>query len=111
MATLSALAEVESRVQCMFITKQKNNAGIYLLSFWVNGQETPVIVDDWIPCMNGQPCYAKTKSQEIWVMLAEKAWAKLHGSYDAIEGGTTSMASLHVQGVPSWNWIHETLET
>ena len=44
-------------------------------------------------------------------MLAEKAWAKLHGSYDAIEVGTTSMASLHVQGVPSWNWIHETLET
>ena len=33
----------------MFITQKINKAGIYLLSFYLNGIEYPVIVDDFIP--------------------------------------------------------------
>jgi hypothetical protein len=46
----------------MFITQEINRAGIYLLSFWVNGEETPVLVDDWIPTRGNRPCFASTKS-------------------------------------------------
>ncbi len=63
------------------------------MKFYINGQETPVIVDDYLPTKNGRPCYAHSKSGELWVLLLEKAWAKVHGSYARIEGGQTSHAA------------------
>ncbi len=84
---LSALAERAERVENIFVTKQPNKAGIYLVKFFINGIETPVIVDDYLPTRNGKPCYANSRTGELWVILLEKAWAKLHGSYSRIESG------------------------
>lgn len=45
----------------MFITQTINKAGIYLLSFYVNGIEYPVILDDFIPLnSSGRPAFAST---------------------------------------------------
>ena len=49
LAVLSSLAEFEDRVKAMFITKEVNAAGIYMVRFFINGNETPVIVDDYLP--------------------------------------------------------------
>jgi len=49
LATLSALAEVPSRIESRFITKEANKCGIYAVTFFVNGIETPVIIDDFFP--------------------------------------------------------------
>lgn len=46
LATCSSIAEDPDRVKDLFITQQSNAAGIYLLKLWVNGIETPVIIDD-----------------------------------------------------------------
>lgn len=64
-----------------------NTAGIYLMKFYINGIQSPVIVDDYFPTKNKRPCYASTRDGELWVMLLEKAWAKLYGSYSRIESG------------------------
>lgn len=77
MSVLSAMAEVPSRVMARFYTKVVNKAGIYLMSFYVNGYETPVIVDDYLPVRYGKPCFANSREGELWVILLEKAWAKL----------------------------------
>ena len=47
-----------------------------------------VVVDDYIPVTpQNTPLFAKPAGgREIWVMILEKAWAKLHGSYGAIVG-------------------------
>jgi hypothetical protein len=51
------------------------------MKFWINGVETPVIVDDYFPTRNGKCAFAACKGDEMWVSLLEKGWAKLHGSY------------------------------
>jgi hypothetical protein len=82
-----------------------------LLKFWINGVETPVIVDDYLPVRNGKCAFAACKGDEMWVSLLEKGWAKLHGSYQRTEGGQPVQAAIHMMGVPSSNVTHSDLKT
>ena len=95
------MAEFPERVEQMFVTKTINKAGIYMMRFFLNGQETPVIVDDFFPCNGNKPAFASCRDGELWVSLLEKAWAKLHGTYARIEGGLPCFAVNHLMGVPS----------
>ncbi len=82
------------------------------MRFFLNGQETPVIVDDYLPCTaNGKPCFATCRDGELWVSLLEKAWAKLHGTYARMEGGLPCFAASHLMGVPSESFSHEQMTT
>jgi hypothetical protein len=46
-------------------------------------------MDDWIPCEGqGMSTFETShKGIELWVSILEKAHVKLHGSYEALEGG------------------------
>jgi hypothetical protein len=48
---------------------------------FINGIETPVILDDWFPIKYNKPAFCSSVNGSIWAMLLEKAWAKIHGSY------------------------------
>jgi hypothetical protein len=91
LAALSSLAEVPERITDRFLTKVKNDSGIYAMTFFVNGIETPVIVDDFLPCYELEPSKpafgTSSDSGELWVSLLEKGWAKLYGSYARIVAG------------------------
>ena len=43
---------------------------------------------------------------EIWAMLIEKAWAKLHGSYCMIRKGSTLSLFPHLTGAPAIRLDH-----
>ena len=103
LAVLSAMAEFPDRIQALIETKTVNAAGIYMLKFFINGIETPVVVDDHLPVIGGsvQPTFAHNKNGELWVALLEKGWAKLHGSYARVESGLPCFANTHLSGVPS----------
>jgi calpain-15 len=106
LACLSSMAEVHEHVENRFVTKTVNSAGIYMVSLYVNGLKTPVIVDDWIPCIDGKPCFARSNDGELWVCLMEKAWAKLYGTYKRMEAGDPAFAAIHLNGSPAkthWN--------
>ena len=47
-----------------------------------------IVIDEKIPCHAGtaQPRFAQANSREIWVLLMEKAFAKMYGGYDKLEG-------------------------
>ena len=82
-----------------------------MVKFYINGTETPVVVDDWIPCHpNGRPAFASSREDELWVSILEKAWAKVHGTYARMEGGLPCFAASHLVGVPSESIRHDQIE-
>ena len=107
LAVLSACAEVPRRIRNRVKINEINAAGIYCVTFFVNGVETPVIVDDYLPVVYGKPAFASTADGAIWPMLFEKAWAKLHGSYQRTKGGQTAHAAQHIIGLPAHSFHHE----
>ena len=49
-----------------------------------------VLVDDRIPCdASGLAAFCRNRDPSVyWAMIVEKAYAKLSGSYEAMQGGT-----------------------
>ncbi|EFJ08518.1 hypothetical protein SELMODRAFT_236021 [Selaginella moellendorffii] len=99
---LSAVAVLTaaSRISEVIITPEYNEEGIYTVRFCIQGEWVPVVVDDWIPCeFKGKPAFATSrKRHELWVSVLEKAYAKLHGSYEALEGGHVQDALVDLTG-------------
>eukprot|EP00850_Spirogloea_muscicola_P001412 SM000005S17209 [mRNA] locus=s5:799256:809791:+ [translate_table: standard] len=100
---LSAVAVLTeaSRISNVIITPEYNEEGIYTVRFCIQGEWVPVVVDDWIPCCGqGRPAFATSRAGGgvLWVMLLEKAYAKLHGSYEALEGGVVQDALVDLTG-------------
>mmetsp|Transcript_10613 Transcript_10613/g.17823 ORF Transcript_10613/g.17823 Transcript_10613/m.17823 type:complete len:187 (+) Transcript_10613:431-991(+) len=69
-----------------------------------NGRNVKITLDDYIVCKRGhewQPAFSRAKGNELWVLLLEKAWAKLHGSFDRIVAGNTYITLRDLSGAPA----------
>eukprot|EP01006_Ploeotia_vitrea_P031051 TRINITY_DN63374_c0_g1_i1.p1 TRINITY_DN63374_c0_g1~~TRINITY_DN63374_c0_g1_i1.p1 ORF type:complete len:1262 (-),score=72.93 TRINITY_DN63374_c0_g1_i1:133-3918(-) len=75
-------------------------AGIVKIKMCHTGWWSTVVIDDYLPCrLGGSPAFAHSKdSRELWVSYFEKAYAKLHGSYQAIAGGSIGHALSDLTG-------------
>ena len=76
----------------ILLTKEINKAGCYAINLCINGRDFVVVVDDWFPVKvdkSGLMGLAFTKSSkhenELWMLLIEKAIAKVFRSYEAME--------------------------
>ena len=79
--------------------KGRGYTGMIRIRVWRYGKWQTVFIDDRLPQRKGQYCYARCSDQnEFWVALLEKAMAKLHGSYEAIEGGMPIEAMVDMTG-------------
>ncbi|TYI34797.1 hypothetical protein ES332_A03G034500v1 [Gossypium tomentosum] len=99
LSAVAVLTEV-LEISEVIITPEYNEEGIYTVRFCIQGEWVPVVVDDWIPCESpGKPAFATSrKGNELWVSILEKAYAKLHGSYEALEGGLVQDALVDLTG-------------
>ncbi|XP_005105403.1 calpain-A [Aplysia californica] len=73
--------------------------GLIRFNFWRFGEWVMVVIDDRLPTVKKKLIYGQSKDpKEFWVALMEKAYAKLHGSYEALEGGITMDALVDLTG-------------
>lgn len=105
LSALAILAERPALIERLFITKGYNESGVYRVKLCKNGEWVTVTVDDYFPCFpEGEPLFARNHGNELWVLILEKAYAKLHGNYYLLRGGYVNEALLDLTGCPSINY-------
>ncbi|CAL8101878.1 unnamed protein product [Calicophoron daubneyi] len=74
--------------------------GAFAFRFWRFGRWEEVIIDDRLPVRpGGQPLFVHSgRSTEFWPGLLEKAYAKLNGSYEALNVGLVGDAMDDLTG-------------
>ncbi|XP_064485549.1 calpain-B-like [Ornithodoros turicata] len=75
-------------------------AGIFHFRIWKDNRWLDVVVDDFLPTSEeGALIYMRSAVGNIfWSALLEKAYAKIHGSYKALNDGTGAEAMLDLTG-------------
>lgn len=87
LAALAALAERPERIFNLFLILEENKQKYYACKLLYKGKWKTIDLDEYIPTIGNKPAFSKAVGQELWVILLEKAWAKLYSSYKRIEAG------------------------
>ncbi|CAL1138268.1 unnamed protein product, partial [Cladocopium goreaui] len=105
---LSALAVVAQRPDLILRLfkgqTETRQDGCYVVQLFLDGRWEEVVVDDQLPCVDmmrsdgTQLAFSRAKDGQLWVPILEKAYAKAHGSYRAISGGSVAEALLDLTG-------------
>jgi len=125
-AAFQALAMKPELIANVFCNMEYSNPslGMFILRFYKHGQWQFVDIDDHIPMM--QDFTSMTAQTEFWTAypwpaLIEKAYAKIHGSYEALSGGghveevltdltggcATRFGTRDVANDRLWMYLHE----
>ena len=83
LSAIAAITQYPELIVEVFRQHKVNENGYYEICMKINGEWQIVFIDDKIPCDKNtkQPIFAKPHGFELWVMLLEKAWAKVNDGY------------------------------
>lgn len=87
--TLSLLSCQPKFIHRLLVSSRYASKGLYTFKFYKNGKWRYVHIDDYIPCrQSGKVHFSRNfNTNETYAMLIEKAYAKLHGCYEALSFG------------------------
>lgn len=89
-------------IERLFKVDRINDQGVYKVRICKGGIWREVLIDDFVPCFpNSGPIFSRNNQNELWVMLLEKAYAKLHGGYKTLSGGLPSQGMQDLTGCPT----------
>ena len=96
------LTKIPGLIQHIFRAEKANPDGYYELFIYTNGQYKILIIDDYFPIIKGTTIlrFSKPVKNEIWLLLMEKAFAKVHGGYGALFSCDVSMVVQTFTGFP-----------
>ena len=83
---LAALCKYPELVKKLFLFKEKSQEHVYGVYLRVNGTWKLILIDDFVPFYFDSEgahrfVFSSSYQKELWVVLLEKAWAKLNGNY------------------------------
>ena len=100
LAGLAALAERPDRIYNLFLLDELNTINYFSVKLLYKGKWVTIDMDEYVPYLYGQPAFTKANENELWVILLEKAWAKLFTSYKRIEAGYPEEPLHDLTGAP-----------
>lgn len=101
MAAAASLAEFPERIRKIFTNQEYPDEGIFELTFYLKGAPIKILVDDRIPTTKKSPIHAQfTDSQAWWMIILEKAFAKLNMNYANLDGGFGEESLRALTGMP-----------
>lgn len=105
LGSLCCLATNPQLLERLFVnTEHILDYGFVTCQFFKNGNWQQVIIDTRIPYNSayGSPIYGHCKDpNEMWLPLIEKAYAKLHKTYEGLNGGKMTDAMVDLTGEAS----------
>lgn len=104
LSSLAGIAEHERRIRDLFCSLDTNEHGVYGANLYKNGIKMQVVIDDKIVCLgdSDEIAFAAAHGPELWVILLEKMWAKIHSCYDRIAGGWEFETIRDLTGAPGY---------
>ncbi|GMI46662.1 hypothetical protein TrCOL_g1613 [Triparma columacea] len=100
LSALHIVASNFSLIKNLFVHTGQEDHGRYCFKFFKEGTWVNAVVDDYLPFNRmGLPLFTQGEDRnEIWAMLVEKAYAKIHGGYESIIEGTVEYALRDLTG-------------
>ena len=97
---MSVVGQKLEQVENLFYYSTDSSVGAYCVMFYKRHSIEYVIVDDFLPVnAEGEWAFARDyNGVQIWPAIIEKAYAKLHGTYDDIVGGKAHFALADLTG-------------
>ena len=106
----ACLADFPGHLEMLFEPSVVSPDGRYVVHLFYSSGWRRVEIDDLVPCKSlpiprsfvlnyrDIPCFSQPVAGELWPLLLEKAFAKVAGSYEALEGGVPEVAFQALTG-------------
>ena len=110
-SSLSSLAEKYNLIKRIFKTEFYTENGLYQIKLCINGEWTTVVIDDYFPCIPlSSPLVTRSQSNELWILILEKALAKVFDCYYNLTFINISDFLLILTGCPSFTYNLENIQ-